>query len=78
MARFLIVAVPLVTALTGYFGTFAHDVTDGRLPVDYSRALMATIFLGLWVLLYLMPNSKGGDSGGSGCGSSCGGGCGGD
>ncbi|ESQ89703.1 hypothetical protein ABAC460_12615 [Asticcacaulis sp. AC460] len=90
LAGFFIVGVPLVGFLTWMYGDFAHDMTKGLLPMDYSRALMATVFLGIWMLMYLAPNTggrrsgSGGGCGGSsgcssGCGSSgCGGGCGGD
>jgi hypothetical protein len=83
-AGFFIIGIPVVGVLTWTFGDFPHDVTNGQLPIDYSRALMATVFLLVFMLMYLSPGNRNGQgcSGGgcsSGCSSSgCGGGCGGD
>ncbi|EGF90485.1 hypothetical protein ABI_35080 [Asticcacaulis biprosthecium C19] len=85
LAGFVFGGLPVVGVLTFMFGEFAHDVTKGRFPIDYSRALMATVFLGAWMLMYLAPKNGGRSSGGgggcggsSGCSTGCGGGCGGD
>ncbi|ESQ75386.1 hypothetical protein [Asticcacaulis sp. AC402] len=78
LAGFLLMALPIVGVMTWLLGDFAHDQTRGQLPIDYSRALMATVFLGLWILLYLAPPGNGGSSGCGSESSGCGGGCGGD